>query len=257
MSRYSLTSFVFVVALLLAAILNAWVTIPIFVYVILFLIYLTFLVYGSSVLSFQFYMPAWCRGVRGEKQIAITFDDGPFAGKTESVLDILTQHEVPAAFFCIGKNGKVYPELLSRISTLGHLVGNHSFHHGHTFDLQSSEAVREELTNTDTVVQQATGYKPKFFRPPYGVSNPMIAKALKKTGHIAVGWSVRSFDTVITDQQKLLKRVTRNLRDGDIVLFHDHSETMIAMLPDFLTHVKKAGLKIVRVDALLKKEGYA
>jgi peptidoglycan-N-acetylglucosamine deacetylase len=107
------------------------------------------------------------------------------------------------------------------------------------------------------VIQSTCGVTPVFFRPPYGVTNPMVAGAVRQSNHKVVGWSVRSFDTMIKDRSKLLTRVTTSLKGGDIVLFHDFSETAIDILPDFIDHAHKIGLKIVRLDTLLNENPYA
>jgi peptidoglycan/xylan/chitin deacetylase (PgdA/CDA1 family) len=84
----------------------------------------------------------------------------------------------------------------------------------------------------------------------------MVAKAIGRRNYKVIGWSVRSFDTVIKDQEKLFKRVTRTLKDGDIILFHDHCETTIAILPRLLNHLSKNGLKVVRIDELINERAY-
>ena len=70
----------------------------------------------------------------------------------------------------------------------------------------------KELDTTDAAVKQVTNFKPHLFRPPYGVTNPNVKKAIIKGNYIPVGWSVRSFDTVIKDERKLLQRITRSVK---------------------------------------------
>jgi peptidoglycan/xylan/chitin deacetylase (PgdA/CDA1 family) len=137
----------------------------------------------------------------------------------------------------------------------GHIVGNHSFYHHWNFDLLSSKKMRAELLQTDDAIKAVLGVQPRYFRPPYGVTNPNLAMAIGND-YRAIGWSVRSFDTVIKDPVKLMKRVTKNLKGGDIVLFHDHSEVMHKILPDFIKHVELIGLKIVRLDKLIDESPY-
>ena len=84
----------------------------------------------------------------------------------------------------------------------------------------------------------------------------MVAKAVKQRGYETIGWSVRSFDTVIHDSSALMKRLTKSLKAGDIILFHDYCDVTIEILPALLDHIKKLGLKIVRADELLNEKGY-
>jgi len=253
MSRYAVVNVVFVLLVLAAIGLGPF---PVWAYVILVLVYMAICAYGASVMSFRFFMHARCKGPVNANAIAVTFDDGPVAGKTDRLLDILRQHQVPAAFFCIGNRVKAEPQLVQRAHAGGHLVGNHSYWHGTLFDLLPAGRVEQELADTDQVIHASIGHTPRFFRPPYGVTNPMIARVMKRRQYTAIGWSVRSFDTVTDDRARLLERVTRSLKGGDIVLFHDHCESTLEILPAFFEHVEKLGLKIVRLDELLNEKGY-
>jgi len=212
--------------------------------------------WGTIALSFQFFMPAKCSAKTNDGSVAITFDDGPLQDKTLQVLDILKRHAAPATFFCIGKNVTRYPEIAKQIHESGHIIGNHSYFHGAWFDAQSPSAMEKELNDTDIAIQRAIGRTPRFFRPPYGVTNPLLASAVKKTGHTVIGWSVRSFDTVTSDRKKLFDRVAKKLKPGDVILFHDRCESTIDILPEVLTHIQKSGLKIVSLDQLLNEKAY-
>jgi len=226
-------------------------------YAVVGIIYLNIQAYGASVLSAEFFLPVKFQGDRASNKIAITFDDGPIPVMTEKILDILTAHKVHAAFFCIGNRVNDYPALTKRIHDAGHLIGNHSYWHGAMFDLQSPEKIAKELKDTDVVIEKIIHKKPNFFRPPFGVTNPMVAAAVKRRGYKTIGWSIRSFDTVTKNGSVLLDRVTRSLKGGDVILFHDYSVATLEILPDFLEEVAKLGLKIVRVDELLKEKAYA
>lgn len=231
-------------------------SVSVLVYVIIAIGYTALLAYGASVISVQFFMPARFKGSHDSGAIAITFDDGPLPEKTNLILKILQDYDVPAAFFCIGNRVEKNPELLKQIHGAGHVIGNHSFSHGSAFDLQSSAKMMHELKSTDAAIEKAIGMKPRFFRPPYGVTNPNLAKAILRGKYVTVGWSIRSFDTISKDQQKLFNRVTKHLEAGDVILFHDYCDITIQMLPQFLNYVKKIGLKIVRVDQLLHEPAY-
>ena len=243
-------------ALVILIVVDRMYDIHSFWYWILVLLYLSIVAYGSSVLSAQFFLPVSYQGSEASNSVALTFDDGPIAGRTEEILRILESHSVSAAFFCIGNRVDANPELTKRIHDSGHLIGNHSYWHRPTFDLQSGATIKDELTNTDNAILKAIGVKPALFRPPYGVTNPMVAWAVKKGGYKAIGWSVRSFDTVIKDTNVLMKRITRSLKGGDVILLHDYSNSTLEILPDLLNHIKKVGLKIVRVDQLLNENAY-
>lgn len=225
-------------------------------YFIPVLLYVGFQLYGSFNLSSSFFIPVRSKASHPRNTIALTFDDGPIPGKTEKILDILKIHQVHAAFFCIGHRVKENPEVVKRIHQDGHVLGNHSYWHGKTFDLQSAEKIASELKETDAIIRENTGLQPRFFRPPYGVTNPMVAAAVREGNYETIGWSVRSLDTVIKDGPALMKRITSRLKGGDIVIFHDYSNSTVEILPALLEHISRVGLKIVRVDELLNEKAY-
>jgi peptidoglycan/xylan/chitin deacetylase (PgdA/CDA1 family) len=241
---------------LLTALLDWFINIPGLLYVLLFLIYVGITSWGALYLSSQFFLPAKVKGDPNSKSVAITFDDGPALHATLRVLEILKQYNAKATFFCIGKNVSAQPYLVKQIHEEGHLVGNHSYFHGSLFDLQPLSKMMTELRNTNTVIHEVIGQEPRFFRPPYGVTNPMLAKAVKHLKLTAIGWSVRSFDTVAKEKDKLLNRVTENLKGGDVILFHDRCELTIAILPDLLKFIKQAGLQVEPLDKLLGEKAY-
>ena len=88
-------------------------------------------------------------------------------------------------------------------------------------------------------------------------TNPNLKKAIVASGHISVGWNVRSFDTVITDEQQLFQRVVKAIKPGAIFLFHDTSGSTVKMLPLFLNELQVRGYSIQRIDNLLKIPAYA
>ena len=113
-----------------------------------------------------------------------------------------------------------------------------------------------EIQNTNAVIAEAIGKQPRFFRPPYGVINPMLAGAIKKSRMVNVGWSIRSFDTIARNKIKLMERVTRNLKGGDIILFHDRCKLTIEILPDILAFITKSGLKVDSLDKVIGEKAY-
>ena len=92
--------------------------------------------------------------------------------------------------------------------------------------------------------------KNNLFRPPFGVTNPNIAKAIKKTKHHVIGWSVRSLDTKIKDPKKILKRITKNLKKGDVILLHDTQERTVVVLEQLLLFLQEKQLAAITVDKL-------
>lgn len=229
-------------------------------YVLVFLVHSAIAYWGTTQICSHFHMPAYCKAKNHPtKEIAITFDDSVLIPEqTNQVLDILKKYNIPATFFCIGKNleEEAQQETLKRMDEEGHLIGNHSYSHSTTFDFYSADRIEKELHQTDYIILNIIGKRPNFFRPPYGITTPKIARAVQRTKHNTIGWSVRSLDTVIKDKKKLFTRVTSQLGNGDIILFHDHLEHIPSFLPTFLEYVLNKGYNVVRADQLLQLKAY-
>jgi peptidoglycan/xylan/chitin deacetylase (PgdA/CDA1 family) len=216
--------------------------------------FLLVLVAGSIFIRWNFYMPSTHRlplfhlsldGKRlslqnKSKQVALTFDDGP-AACTEAILDILRKEQVPAAFFVIGKNIAGREHLLQRMVAEGHKIGNHSYEHGFNFDWKSSNAMQLELEQCNDAIRKVTGQQPKLFRPPYGVTNPNLARAVQATGMRSIGWRLRSMDTVARDPEALLKKILLQVRHRDIILLHDSCAITAQILPRLIATLKERG----------------
>ncbi len=196
--------------------------------------------------------PVICRGSSATNAIAITFDDGPDPVKTPLILDILRRYDTRATFFMTGQAALRNRDLVLRIATEGHLIGNHSFSHGKWWAFLPPRRMAAEIEKTNDVIQAITGNRPLFFRPPYGVINPMVHTALGQVKMKVMIWNRRSLDTLLVHPGKVLCRVTAKLSAGDIVLFHDTAPVLLSVLPEFLETVGRKGLKSVRLDELIK-----
>ncbi len=256
MLRFGSTTLIAVAMLLFAIVADVLWGVPWYVYAALVLAYSLILFYGCYYVGSNFFIPIVCAAKTNEKEIAITFDDGP-ASATTSILQVLKEHNIKAAFFCIGSRIAGNEHILRQLYEEGHLIGNHSFSHHFWFDMYGSAKMLADLRQMDEETNRVLGIQPKLFRPPYGVTNPNLKKAIIVGHYTPVGWSVRSMDTVIKDRDQLLEKINNKLKPGAIFLFHDTSTTTLAVLPAFLKHVKDNGYKIVRVDQLLNIQAYA
>ena len=205
----------------------------------------------------NFHHPVVCRGRTDEKSVSITFDDGPDNMKTPMVLEVLKKHDVQAAFFCIGKKLAGNAGLLKKIMNEGHLIGNHSYSHSVWFDLFPARKMRAELLETDRLIKTITGKAPLFFRPPFGVVNPMVGKAAKRMDLRLICWDIRSLDTMNSSPQKIKHRILSQLRPGSIILLHDHTPFTEHHLDDLIVAIREAGYGIVPLDKLLQIPAYA
>lgn len=205
---------------------------------------------GSGSISSGYFIKALCSNpaVTGNK-IAITFDDGPHP-ETLNVLRLLKQYDIKATFFCIGSQIEKHPEILQKIISEGHTVGNHSYSHSNFFGFFDTARIIAELLETNALIEKYTGNKPQLFRPPFGATSPSIARAVKSTGLRVTGWNIRSLDTVIKSGKKILKRITKRLAPGSIILLHDTSQKSVAVLEQLLVFLQQHNYKAVSIPEL-------
>lgn len=211
---------------------------------------LAILFYASYDISSGVYLRTFCKKNTTEKVVALTFDDGPEPVNTEKVLDVLKKHDVEAAFFCIGKKIKTNTQIAERIAREGHLLGNHSYSHANGFPLYSKNKMVEEIKATDALINEITDHDVLYFRPPFGVTNPLLKNALAMTRHYVIGWSLRSMDTIAKDEDTVVKKICKKVSPGDVILMHDRLPFTADALDKVIEHLKKEGYTIKRVDKL-------
>ncbi len=224
--------------------------------VCLSLLYLSLLVLGAVNIRWNFFLRSLHHGPRDRKWLALTFDDGP-AAATGRILRILKEEDVPAAFFTIGNRVDSSPQIVARWQAEGHLIGTHSYGHSFHFDWKSAGAMQEEIERAIATVQRITGQTPRLFRPPYGVTNPALARAVRRSGVYSIGWSLRSFDTRAKSGEALLKRLLARVRGGDVMLLHDSVEVTADILTAFIRACREQGFIFVRLDQMLGIDAYA
>lgn len=213
-------------------------------YLALGLLFVGLLSWGVFDIRLGYFVPTLCRLKNKQKrQVVLTFDDGP-TELTPLFLDLLNRYEVKAIFFCIGRQIAQYPQIVQRIKEEGHLIGNHTYSHIPQNCFASTAVMTQEIQQTDALLAQL-GIVTPYFRPPYGVTNPHIAKAAKRMGKIVVGWDIRSLDTVIKDETRLWSRVVSKLTQGNIILMHDTSERTLHVLEQLLKYLKANNYQVV------------
>jgi len=159
-------------------------------------------------------------------ELALTFDDGPNPKWTPRLLDVLGEHGVKATFFMLGKRAQAQPELVRRVAAEGHLVGNHSWGHPN-LALTAAGRVREELARTTDALQQITGERVRFFRPPFGARRPAVFRIARELGLRVVTWNAMTSDWSETSADRiagqLAKKVDGLARRGQAanIVLHD------------------------------------
>lgn len=215
-------------------------------YVFCFILFSATVVWGSFDIQLKYFINSITQKKTKIKEVALTFDDGP-TEFTPKFLDILKENNIKATFFCIGKQIEKFPETFQRIIAEGHIIGNHTYSHSNNTGFLSSPKMIEEIEKCDEVIFRIGNIKTNLYRPPFGVTNPNIAKAISKTQKKSIGWNVRSLDTVIDNEKKIYHRITKNLKPGSIILLHDTSEKTYLVLVELLLFLKRENYSTFRL----------
>lgn len=191
-----------------------------------------------------------------EKVLYLTFDAGYENGCTAKILDVLKDHQVPAAFFLVGNYIEKNPDLVKRMVSEGHTVGNHTMHHPDMSKLSDKAAFSKELTDLEQLFQEVTGQElPKYYRPPQGIYSQENLAMAKELGYKTVFWSLAyadwNNDRQPTKEQAFSKLLPR-VHNGAIVLLHSTSKTNAEILDELLTKWKEMGYRFAPVEELFQ-----
>ena len=181
-----------------------------------------------------------------DHEVALTFDDGPDPRTTPRVLDLLDRHRARATFFCVGRKAERHPDLVREIARRGHRVENHSFGHAWMFCCLSPDAQARDIDRAQATLARLAGAVPRYFRAPAGLRSPWLDGVLRSRRLTLVSWTRRGLDTVHRNPGPVVRRLTRGLAAGDILVLHDGGGAAGAeSLPRLLDALAAARLRSV------------
>ena len=189
--------------------------------------------------------------------IYLTFDAGYENGCTQQILDVLKEHQVPAAFFLVGNYLEKNADLVRRMVSEGHIVGNHTMHHPDMSKITNPAAFEKELKDLEDLYKQVTGEEmQKFYRPPQGIYSEANLKMARELGYKTVFWSLAYADwdnnAQPTKAQAFSKLIPR-IHNGAVVLLHSTSQTNAQILDELLAQWKDMGYSFRPITDLFDK----
>jgi len=187
-----------------------------------------------------------------EKLVALTFDDGPSGKYTRNLLDGLLDRDVKATFLLCGYRMEQYPELTSRIHREGHEIGLHGYSHDDMGKMSRKKAAKEIA---DTYALLPEGCEPAFLRPPGGSSGEGLKQAAKEAGLALLSWSVDPRDWAVRDAGAVQAAVLADVRDGDVILLHDMSNSSVDAALGIVDSLLSQGFRFVTVSELARLRG--
>ena len=207
---------------------------------------------GASVASRE--LPIYCVR-REEKLVSLSFDAAWGNEDTQSLIDILSSHNVKATFFLVGQWVEKYPESVKALADAGEEVMNHSESHPHLNSLSADE-VQAQVNACSDRIEAITGVRPTLFRCPYGEYNDTVIRAIRDLGVEPIQWDVDSLDWKGIGAEEIAHRVLSKVKPGSIVLFHNAAEHTPEALAGIIEALQADGYTIVPVSENLLHGDY-
>ena len=192
------------------------------------------------------------RATENSKLVALTFDDGPSGRYTEKLLKGLAERDVKATFLLCGYRMKQYPDLTQQIFLEGHEIGLHGYSHK---TLQNTCRQGAELEIEKSMELIPEGCKITFFRAPGGLCSSGVKEAAAQWGFSMLLWSVDPKDWAVHDVQTVSQSVISRVRDGDIILLHDMSNTSVDAAFTIIDQLQEEGYRFVTASQLAIAKG--
>jgi peptidoglycan/xylan/chitin deacetylase (PgdA/CDA1 family) len=215
--------------------------------------------YQSMAPTGQWFGRTFAGGIRGSKQIALTYDDGPNDPHTLKLLDVLAKHNVRATFFMIGRYVRQRPDIARAVAQAGHVIGNHTLTHP-LLIFKSEAQTRAQLVDCHQALQDAIGQHSNLFRPPWGGRRPATLRIARELGLQTVMWNVTGYDWNAPPAAVIESKVARQMRGGDVILLHDgehramgadRAQTVMAT-DSLIRRYKDEGYEFVPVPEMMK-----
>lgn len=195
---------------------------------------------------------SYTRVTTSRKVLAITFDDGPHPENTPRLLDMLKERKIKATFYVVGNMVKYSPQLLRRMITEGHEIGNHTVSHGNLARM-SNESLLKELRTAHEQIFAATGVFPRTMRPPGGaIKKSQKELMMNELGYPTILWSVDPEDWKRPGPAVVANRLVSGARPGGILLVHDLHKPTVDAMPSTLDQLLAQGYQFVTVTELIE-----
>lgn len=185
--------------------------------------------------------------ITAKKMVALTFDDGPHPLYTIKLLDGLAQRNVKVTFFIIGESSEQNPDVIKKIHSEGHLIGNHTYSHVQLTCINPDKAI-EEANKTSELIYTLTGENIHYIRPPYGLYSKSLASNIHLT---PIKWTIDPRDWSVLNTETVVRYVVKNVKENDVILLHDIFDTSVDAALQIIDILTEQGYTFVTIDKLI------
>jgi peptidoglycan-N-acetylglucosamine deacetylase len=190
------------------------------------------------------------------KKVALTFDDGP-SMYTEKIINKLNDYKIKATFFMVGKSIKKYPDIVKKAYKSGHLIANHSWDHSNANNHQFLDKYwQEQISSTNKLIENITGFTPSFFRPPYGSTSENIVEKLATNKMKTIIWSIdtQDWNIDINTAKNIAITAIKHAHPESIILMHDgggNRQGTVDALDEIIQHYRQLNYQFVTIEELI------
>ncbi len=210
--------------------------------------------------DYSFYGTTVTHNYAAGKNVALTFDDGPYPPYTEELLKILAERQVKATFFMVAEHAEKYPALVAKIAAQGHEIALHALKHRDFLKLSLAEQ-QSDVAAGKMILEKLSGQKITLMRPPHGFRDWAVIDTLQRNSLTAVNWSVIPRDWTNPGVAVIVDRVMEQMQSGAIVLLHDGDspkyvasrEETVQAVPIIIDKLRAEGYNFVTVNELMQK----
>ena len=231
-------------------ILLNYTSIPYIFYIVAAVIYFIILAYGSFFIRSNLYLKSIYRIKNNERIVIMTFNINNSNPFLPSLLDLLKEKDVPALFFCTGDFIRENKADIERINREGNIIGNHSLSYSKNFGFYPTSALTDKLKQTEQLISGITNKEVRYFRPPFGITNPSVKKAICKMGYIVIAWSMKFSVNKLKNRKRTLKYL-KKIKPGAIISISLDEIEDIGNIQFLVDEINKQHYRFVNLDKII------
>lgn len=197
--------------------------------------------------------PIPVQSLQGKPVVALTFDDGPDARYTPSLLDVLYEQQVPATFFLVGQQIEGNERIVQELVSSGHEIGGHTDSHPNLNQLTESQG-RAELERMQAALDKALGkrFPVNYQRPPYGE----YPAWMEQDGKLQLAlWTLDGQDWENPQAEEICRRVVQAAKDGDVIVLHDNNPQTVQAVKQIISALRQRGFVFATLSQM-ERAGY-
>lgn len=217
---------------------------------------------GIKYISLQFFGRAFWKGNKASQTIALTFDDGPDPAITPDILDLLKKHSMKATFFIVGIKARKNQDIVSRAYNEGHTIACHDLTHSILSNFRITKPLIRDIAKAQGYTKSIIGKSPLLYRPPVGLMNPHVPKALMSLGIHCIGWN-KSASEAGNRRLINIKKIHSLASPGAVILLHDivpkkdYKLEILNQIEQLLINIKKQNLTTVPIGEMFNLKLYS